>query len=550
MKIALAQLNYHIGNFELNTQKMIDAIEKAKGSADLIVFSELSICGYPPLDFLEQKDFIDSIYLAVQDVASHCVGIAAIVGAPTINNERTGKNLFNSALFLHQGAVAMQVNKTLLPTYDVFDEYRYFESNTRFEILEFAGKKIALTICEDLWDNQEVETSFGKDKLYRVAPMEELKKYDPDFILNIAASPFSYNQEYLRTNVLKYNAERYGLPIVYVNQVGANTEIVFDGASKVLNKKGKIVAELNEFAEDFSIVDIDEVVAQEGNHKGAYDKISKIYNAVVLGVRDYFYKSGFRTAILGLSGGIDSAVTAVIAADALGAENVYGILMPSKFSSDHSIKDAEDLAKNIEMNYSTVPISAPFDAFESALEEQFRGTSFGLAEENLQARIRGTLLMAISNKYGHMLLNTSNKSEAAVGYGTLYGDMNGGLSVLGDIYKTDVFAIANYINRDTERIPINSIVKPPSAELRPGQKDTDSLPDYDLLDSILFCYIERKMSLGSIVAQGYPREVVEKTLKMVNRNEFKRFQSPPILRVSSKAFGLGRRMPIVAKYLR
>jgi len=550
MKIALAQLNYHIGNFESNTQKIIETIEKAKGKADLVVFSELSICGYPPLDFLEQKDFIDSIYAAVENVATHCVGIAAVIGAPTINNERTGKKLFNSALFLKDGKVAQQVNKTLLPTYDVFDEYRYFESNTNFEILEFGGKKIALTICEDLWDNQEVETAFGKDKLYRVAPMEELKKFSPDFILNIAASPFSYNQEYLRTNVLKYNVGRYGLPIVYVNQVGANTEIIFDGASKVLNAQGKIVEELKEFEEDFSIVDIDAVVKEEGSDKGEYDKISKIYNAVVLGVRDYFHKSGFKTAILGLSGGIDSAVTAVIAADALGAENVYGILMPSKFSSDHSIKDAEDLAKNLGMNYSTVPIVEPVDAFDKALAEQFKGTAFGLAEENLQARIRGTILMAISNKFGQVLLNTSNKSEAAVGYGTLYGDMNGGLAVLGDIYKTDVFEIARYVNRDKERIPVNSIVKPPSAELRPDQKDSDSLPDYDLLDSILFCYIERKMSLSTIVAEGYPKEVVEKTLRMVNRNEFKRFQTPPILRVSSKAFGLGRRMPIVAKYLR
>lgn len=548
MKIALAQHNYHIGNFRSNTKKIIESIERSIGKADIVVFSELSVCGYPPLDLLEQKDFVLQCENSVKEIAQACAGIVAIVGSPTINEEPNGKKLYNSALVLSEGAIIQKVNKTLLPTYDIFDEYRYFESNTNFELLNIKGRKIALTICEDLWDKQEVETTFGKDKLYRISPMEELKKLNPEFIINIAASPFSYNQEYLRTNVLKDNVYRYNLPIVYVNQIGANTEIVFDGASKVLNAKGKIVHELKEFAEDYAIIDIDKKNNEEGADKGKYEKMPKIYDALVLGIRDYFSKTGFKSAILGLSGGIDSAVTAVLAADALGAENVYGILMPSKYSSDHSVKDAEDLANNLGMHQNLLSIELLANAFDTTLKPLFDGTPFGIAEENLQARIRGTLLMAVSNKFGHVLLNTSNKSEAAVGYGTLYGDMNGGLAVLGDVYKTDVFDLAWWLNRDYERIPENSIVKPPSAELRPDQKDSDSLPDYSLLDKILFCYIERKMSLSSIIAEGFSEEVVKKVLSMVNRNEFKRFQTPPILRVSSKAFGLGRRIPIVSQY--
>ncbi len=548
MKIVLAQLNYHIGNFETNSDKIIEAINKAKNQkADLIVFSELAICGYPPKDLLERKDFIEKTLKAIDLLASHCVDIAAVLGGPSINPHSKGKKLYNSAFFLCDGKVQSIHNKTLLPTYDIFDEYRYFEPNTEYNLLEYKGKKIAITICEDLWEKQAVDNNFAKEELYTTSPMEKLSQLNPDFVVNIAASPFSHNQKNIRTEILQSVSRKYQLPIIYVNQVGANTELIFDGDSMAINSKGEVAYRLNYFQEDLALVDLNDIENQKIEEE-EIDYIEKIHDALVLGLKDYFGKMGFKKATLGLSGGIDSAVTVVLAERALGKENVRVLLMPSEFSSDHSIKDAIDLAENLGIQHEIVPIQDIFKSFESSLAPLFGDLPFNVAEENIQARVRGTLMMALSNKFGHILLNTSNKSESAVGYGTLYGDMNGGLAVLGDVYKTDVFKLAYFMNKDEEVIPLNSIVKPPSAELRPDQKDSDSLPDYDILDRILYLYIEKNMPINEIIEQGFVKEVVERIIRLVNMNEYKRFQTAPVLRVSSKAFGYGRKIPLVAKH--
>lgn len=549
MKIELSQLNYHIGNFESNSEKIIEQIIEAKKSGvEIIVFSELSVCGYPPLDMLEQKDFIESVNTHISKIALNCYGIAAIIGGPSINSNERGKKLFNSAYFLSDGKITFIQNKTLLPTYDIFDEYRYFEPNTKFATIRYKGKKIAITICEDLWDNQPVENSFDKSKIYVASPMEHLIKEKPDLIVNIAASPFSYNQSNNRATVLQENALKYKLPIIYVNQIGANTELIFDGGSLVINSKGKIVEQLKYFEEDSKIIDNDEIDLYEPLCIKESDYIQKIHDALILGIKDYFQKTGFSKAVLGLSGGIDSALVLTLAVKALGNDNVRALLMPSKYSSAHSISDAVKLAENLKIKFEILPIQPSVDSVISTLKKSFSDTKEDVTEENIQARIRGILLMAISNKFGNILLNTTNKSEAAVGYGTLYGDMNGGLSILGDVYKSDIYKLANYINKDSEIIPQNTITKPPSAELKPDQKDTDSLPEYDILDKILFNYIEQKMSIKEISELGFDYKLVLKIATMVNRNEYKRFQAPPILRVSSKAFGIGRRYPIVAQY--
>ena len=548
MKIVLAQLNYHIGNFETNSDKIIEAINKAKSkNADLVVFSELAICGYPPKDLLERKDFIEKTLHAIDQVASHCVDIAAVIGGPSINPHSKGKKLYNSAFFICDGKVQSIHNKTLLPTYDIFDEYRYFEPNTEYNLVEYKGKKIAITICEDLWEKQAVDNNFAKEELYTTSPMEKLSLLKPDFVVNIAASPFSHNQKNIRTEILQDVSKRYQLPLIYVNQIGANTELIFDGDSMAINSKGGVACRLNYFEEDFSLIDLNEIENQKAEEKEV-DYIEKIHDALVLGLKDYFGKMGFKQATLGLSGGIDSAVTVVLAERALGKENVRVLLMPSEFSSDHSVKDAIDLANNLGIQYEIVPIQDIFKSFENSLAPIFGDLPFNIAEENIQARVRGTLIMALSNKFGHIVLNTSNKSESAVGYGTLYGDMNGGIAVLGDVYKTDVFKLAYFMNKDEEVIPLNSIVKPPSAELRPDQKDSDSLPDYDILDEILFMYIEKNMPVSEIIEQGFAKEIVEKIIRLVNMNEYKRFQTAPVLRVSSKAFGYGRKIPLVAKH--
>ncbi len=551
MKIALAQLNYHIGNFEKNTSKILDQIEKAKNDhVDLIIFSELSVCGYPPQDLLEKKSFIEQCEIAVEEIAPHCTDIAVIIGSPTLNHHQKGKRLYNSAIFIADGEVKFVQNKTLLPTYDIFDEYRYFESNDKFNVVEYKGKKIAITICEDLWDLQPIENTFSKNQLYNITPMDKLIEYKPDFIINIAASPFSYTKIWGRKNVFIRNAKKYNLPLFSVNQVGAQTELIFDGGSLVVNPDGTIADEMKLFTEDYKIYNLDEI--NKCTIKKTIDEdpdvIAKIHDALVLGIRDYFKKMNFTNATLGLSGGIDSAVSLVIAVRALGAENIRVLLLPSKYSSEHSITDAEILAKNLGVKYDIVNIQNVVDSFDESLKTVFKGLQEDITEENIQARARGTILMALSNKFGHILLNTSNKSEAAVGYGTLYGDMNGGLSVLGDVYKADVYKLARYINSDSEIIPENTIIKPPSAELRPDQKDSDSLPDYDTLDKILFAYIELQKTLEDIIEEGWDKTLIERIVKLVDSNEYKRYQAPPILRISSKAFGAGRRMPLVAKY--
>jgi NAD+ synthase (glutamine-hydrolysing) len=547
MKVAFAQLNYTIGDFEGNSAKIIAHISKAKNEgADLVVFSELSVTGYYPHDLLEKKEFIQKAENAVAKIAENCVGIAAIVGAPRINENARGKQLYNSAFFLNEGKIQHIQNKTLLPTYDIFDEYRHFEPNREFNIVEFKGEKIAITICEDLWDEQPTANEFGKDKLYQVSPMEELSKLNPGFVVNISASPFSYNQEEWRKNVLINKAKKYKVPVLYINQVGAQTELIFDGGSVFINSEGEIVKELKYFEEDFMLIDIENIGEKQIQPKT--DTTEKIHDALVLGIRDYFTKMGFRKATLGLSGGIDSALTLVLAVRALGAENIRVLLMPSKYSSGHSVDDARQLAENLGVQYDIVNIQSAVDAFETGLSPLFTGTTPDVTEENIQARARGIYLMAISNKFGHILLNTTNKSECAVGYGTLYGDMNGGLAVLGDVYKMDVFSLSNFINHEKEIIPQNTITKPPSAELRPNQKDSDSLPEYHDLDRMLFGYIELNMSPKEIVELGFDEKVVNRVIRLVNMNEYKRFQAAPILRISSKAFGFGRRMPLVARY--
>ncbi|HRX12598.1 MAG TPA: NAD+ synthase, partial [Draconibacterium sp.] len=453
MKVAFAQLNYTIGDFEGNSAKITANIEKAKNEgADLVIFSELSVTGYYPHDLFEKKEFIQKAENTVLKIAEKCVGIAAVIGAPRINENSRGKKLYNSAFFLNEGKIQHIQNKTLLPTYDIFDEYRHFEPNREFNIIEFKGEKIAITICEDLWDELPTANEFGKDKLYQVSPMEELSKLEPDFVVNISASPFSYNQEEWRKNVLINKAKKFRIPIFYNNQVGAQTELIFDGGSVFIDRNGEVVKELKYFEEDFLIVDTENIGEKQLQPK--IEIIEKINNALVLGIHDYFRKMGFRKATLGLSGGIDSAITVVLAVRALGAENVRVLLMPSKYSSDHSVEDARQLAENLGVKYDIVNIQSAVDEFETALSPLFAGTSPDITEENIQARARGIYLMAISNKFGHILLNTTNKSECAVGYGTLYGDMNGGLAVLGDVYKMDVFRLAHFINRKNEIIPV------------------------------------------------------------------------------------------------
>jgi len=551
IKIALAQLNYHVGNFESNTNKIITTIQAAqKNGADLVVFAELCICGYPSRDFLEFKEFIDLCEESAQKIAAACTDIACIIGIPTYNLKDQGKDLFNSAYFIADGKVKAVVNKALLPNYDVFDEYRYFEPETDFNCIDFKGHRIALTICEDLWNTLE-------NPLYVTRPMDKLIEQQPDVMINIAASPFAYNHDEERIGILGDNAKQYQMPLFYVNQVGAQTELIFDGGSLVFDGEGKLIDELPYFKERVAYYQINKkdnrsVVSFEhapGIQAKRSADIEQIHEGLILGIRDYFYKSGFSRAILGLSGGIDSAVVCALAAEALGPENVMAVLLPSKYSTDHSITDAEDLVKSLGCKSETIAIKNVTDAFEAALHPQFEGLPFNIAEENIQSRSRAVLLMAMSNKFGYILLNTSNKSEAAVGYGTLYGDMCGGISVLGDVYKTQVYELAHHINKEREIIPVNSIVKPPSAELRPDQKDSDSLPEYDILDTILMEYIEHRKSSSEIISMGYNEVTVKRIIKLVNSAEHKRYQTPPILRVSPKAFGMGRRMPIVGKYL-
>jgi len=550
MKFTVAQLNYHIGNFEGNKELICKAIRKAKAEgSDLIIFSELCIPGYPPLDLLDRIDFIEKCEQTVQEIADECKGIVAIVGSPTFNKKSEGKKLFNSALLLSDGKIIFSVNKALLPTYDIFDEYRHFEPEKKFSVFFFKGLNLAITICEDLWDEQPFDNEFEKNRLYTVSPMKELAGQNPDLIINIAASPFSYSKIEAKENIFISNAIKYKIPVISVNQTGANTELIFDGASIVVNENGRIFNQLpffEEAVETFSFEDLKKGMITFKENKS--DTISLIHKALVTGLRDYFTKTGLKNSIIGLSGGIDSAICLCLAVEALGNENVRALLMPSRYSSDHSVTDAIALAKSLNVHYDIINIEKPFTAFEDDLSPVFKGKNPDVTEENIQARVRAILLMAVSNKFGCIVLNTSNKSEAAVGYGTLYGDMAGGLSLIGDVYKTDVYKLAAYINRNCEIIPGNIIRKMPSAELRPDQFDTDSLPDYSILDSILYQYIELQKPASRIIKEGANKETVLKVIRMIDFNEYKRYQAPPVLRISSKAFGAGRRMPLVARY--
>ncbi|SHE73517.1 NAD+ synthase [Flavisolibacter ginsengisoli] len=599
MKIFLAQQNYHIGNFEANAIKIIKAIEQAKKEeADLVLFSELCICGYPPRDFLEFEDFINECYKTIDIIKEHADTIGVLIGSPARNSLKAGKDLFNAAYLLYEKEIKAEIHKTLLPTYDVFDENRYFEPAFEWKCIEFKGKKLAVTICEDIWN-------LGDNPLYRVTPMEILIKEQPDVMLNLSASPYNYAADVVRRSIMKAHTLKYGLPMLYCNTVGSQTEVVFDGGSLIYDINGNLVKEMKYFQEDYAIFDLEILSEQkkqtsqitnsadlaeavtinkdtginkddvflssekESTWEGKYyysasevgrdmdtlkyltdDKnIQEIHDALVLGIRDYFTKMGFTMATLGASGGIDSAVVQALAVEALGKENVHVLLMPSEYSSSHSVSDAEKLCLNLGNRYNIIPIKDVYQGFLSTLKPIFKDLPFSVAEENIQSRVRGNLLMAVANKFGYILLNTSNKSELATGYGTLYGDMAGGLSVLGDLYKMQVYALARYINIKQEIIPRNILEKAPSAELRPNQKDSDSLPDYEILDRLLFQYIELRQGPKEIIAQGFDPTLVKRVLRLVNMNEYKRNQFCPIIRVSSKAFGVGRRLPIVAKYL-
>ena len=559
MKICIAQQNYHIGNFEQNTNKMLSAIDAAKKQgADLILFSEMSVCGYPARDFVEFNDFINKCYESIDRIKNAADNIGVLIGSPSRNANKKGKDLYNAAFFLYEQKIVAEIHKTLLPTYDVFDENRYFEPADEWKVVNFKGKKLAITICEDIWN-------LGDNPLYRICPMDKMIDQLPDIILNLSASPFDYTHDEDRKATIKSNVVKYKKPLFYCNAVGSQTEIVFDGGSLVFDKDANLCGALPMFESALAYFECNDdgtinapilesaarLPNKELNPKVLVPElnIDQVYKALVLGVSDYFTKMGFKKAIIGSSGGIDSAVTLAIACEALGKENVHAILMPSPYSTEHSVDDAVQLSKNLDNQYDIIPIKEVYESFLKTLKPIFKELPFSLAEENIQSRSRGNILMAIANKLGYVLLNTSNKSELATGYGTLYGDMAGGLGVLGDCYKMQVYALAKYINRNHEIIPQNIIDKAPSAELRPDQKDSDSLPDYAILDQVLYQYIEKRADPSAIKLLGFEEALVDRTLKMVNTNEYKRNQFCPIIRISPKAFGVGRRVPIVGKYL-
>jgi NAD+ synthase (glutamine-hydrolysing) len=559
MKICIAQQNYHIGNFEQNTEKILGAIEAAKNQgADLILFSEMSVCGYPARDFVEFEDFINKCYQSIDVIKQAADTIGVLIGSPARNPNKKGKDLYNAAFFLYEQKVVAEIHKTLLPTYDVFDENRYFEPADEWKVIEFKGQRLAITICEDIWN-------LGDNPLYRICPMDKMMDQAPNILLNLSASPFDYTHDEDRKATIKSNVLKYKIPLFYCNAVGSQTEIVFDGSSLVFDKDANLCGALPMFESALATFEcnddgtINAPILEPANRLPNKElnpitliptlNIEQVYQALVLGVKDYFNKMGFTKAIIGSSGGIDSAVTLAIACEALGKENVHAVLMPSPYSTDHSVNDAVALSQNLDNKYDIIPIKEVYEQFLATLKPLFKDLPFSLAEENIQSRSRGNILMAIANKFGYILLNTSNKSELATGYGTLYGDMAGGLGVLGDCYKLQVYELAKYINRHQEIIPTNIITKAPSAELRPNQKDSDSLPDYAVLDQILYQYIERRANPNDIKALGFDNALVDRTLKMVNNNEYKRNQFCPIIRISPKAFGVGRRMPIVGKYL-
>ncbi|MDJ1180242.1 NAD+ synthase [Roseofilum sp. BLCC_M91] len=556
MKIAIAQLNPTIGDLENNAQMILKSAEIAAVQGALVLLTpELSLCGYPPRDLLNYPVFIDQMDQLIEDLAQKIPNdLIVCVGTVTRNlkaSEQGGKELFNSIVALYQGDVLAKFHKRLLPTYDVFDEDRYFEPGHESQVLalhtEGVDLRIGVTICEDLWNDEQ----FWGKRSYAINPLADLMDKNVDIVVNLSASPYSLNKPALRSSMLSYSASRYQVPIVYVNQVGGNDDLIFDGHSLAVNQTGKVVAQLEGFESDFQVLTFD---SQKHDLIGESPEVSEdenleIWSALVLGVRDYARKCGFSKIVLGLSGGIDSALVAAIAAEAIAASQVLGVLMPSSYSSEHSVKDALQLAQNLGIQTQTLAIGDLMSGFDRTLEPLFAGTEPGVAEENIQSRIRGNLLMAIANKFGHLLLSTGNKSEMAVGYCTLYGDMDGGLAAIADVPKTRVYSLCRWLNQRSgkEIIPENIIVKPPSAELKPDQCDQDSLPDYDTLDDILHRLIHDHQSPEIIAAAGHDRAIINKILHLVKRAEFKRRQAPPGLKITSRAFGTGWRMPIAAK---
>jgi NAD+ synthetase len=549
LKIGILQLNSTIGDFAANRQKLLAGYEKACAlGAEFILAPELFLCGYPPRDLLLRADFIETNLAALEVTAKSAGAIPLCVGYVDRNSEKPGRTLRNSAAVLQNGKIIWRTHKSLLPTYDVFDEDRYFEPARNVAPFAFNGRKLGLTICEDIWNDED----FWPERLYRRDPIKELIGQGAEIILNISASPWHDGKEKTRLEMLRRVAHDEKIPVVQVNSVGANDELIFDGHSVVINSHGKIVALANGFASDILVADVAALDAKTVGWIPTSDKFppreQQIFSALSLGIRDYVHKCGFKTVIVGLSGGIDSALVAVLAADALGAENVFGVSMPARYSSAGSLTDAEVLAKNLGIRYEVLPIEPAFLAVEKQLATVFAGTKPNEAEENMQSRLRGVTLMALSNKFGALVLTTGNKSEMAVGYCTLYGDMDGALGPLADVLKTDIYKIANWVNREREVIPQNSLCKPPSAELRPNQTDQDSLPPYETLDAVLDLYVVKNLGKEEIIARGFDSAVVNDVINKINFSEYKRRQAAPGLKISPRAFGMGRRIPIAQQF--
>ncbi len=551
MRIALAQINPTVGDIAGNCRRILDFISRAKGQgAQLVVFPELALIGYPPKDLLLKPQFIDDNLRALRLIASRVSGIDAVVGYAERNAQSVGRPLHNAVALLRDGKVASRHFKTLLPTYDVFDESRYFEAGPRQEgcnVVRVADRTVGLSICEDLWNDEKMIDR----RLYHQNPIADLCAAGAELMINTSASPFAAGKHEFRLELFESQVQQFGRTLVYVNQVGGNDELVFDGNSVVFDPGGRLIAQAKDFEEDLLVVDLPGAgAAGEGRIEKPASGVGAIYRALVLGLRDYVHKCGFKSVVLGLSGGIDSALTAALAVAALGRERVVGVAMPSRFSSEHSVADAKSLAEHLGIEFHIVPIKAIHDQYEQTLAPVFAGRERDVTEENLQARVRGGLLMAFSNKFNHLLLTTGNKSELAVGYCTLYGDMCGGLAVISDVPKTTVYELSEFINRDAGRevIPRNSITKVPSAELRPNQTDQDSLPPYDVLDAILYRYVEEEKGAAQIIAEGFDGATVLRVIKLIDRSEYKRRQAAPGLKVTSRAFGFGRRMPIAQNY--
>jgi NAD+ synthetase len=544
LKIGLLQLNSTIGDFAVNREKLVAAYAQAVAcGAEFILAPELFLCGYPPRDLLQRPDFIEENLTALEATARQIGAVPLCVGFVDKNFERPGRALRNAAAVLQNGKIIWCTNKSLLPTYDVFDEDRYFEPAKKVEPFDFNGHRLGITVCEDIWNDED----FWPERLYRRDPVKELVAQGAEIILNLSASPWCAGKEKKRLEMLQRVARDEKIPLAQVNLVGANDELIFDGHSVALAAGGEILALGKGFAEEILVVDF----SARGKRKVENEfptRERQVFSALALGIRDYVRKCGFKSVILGLSGGIDSALVAVLAAEALGAENVFGVAMPARYSSSGSLTDAERLAKNLGLRYEVLPIEPVFNAVEKQLEKVFTGTKRNEAEENIQSRLRGVTLMALSNKFGALVLTTGNKSEMAVGYCTLYGDMNGALAPIADVFKTDIYRLARWINREREIIPHDSIAKPPSAELRPDQTDQDSLPPYEILDAILDCYVVKNLSKPEIVARGFAAATVNDVVNKINFSEYKRRLAAPALKVSPRAFGMGRRIPVAQKF--